>query len=283
MNSSYHSIMSELLAVANKSRSYERYDAIVGGLAKQVDAVRKVCTLPSAMQNCLGGRSYSLVQGDDANITVALDALAAGKRPDPEGQCVPMTAITTLVSLQLGLDVQVNDYPHHTSATISEKGIDHEIDLVVPPFARPSHGKPLSPIAIASMAWGNKGDQYVSSNDDVRAEACFNRANEVFPLPNTYLHLGNLYERRGDLHDAAAHYNKAIALDPELAESYIELARVTHKLGDADAALHGLKSALQKKRKNDIDTQRARSLRREIFKAERRSGRLLLDYALGWT
>lgn len=108
-----------------------------------------------------------------------------------------------------------------------------------------THAVKVTPMSY--KAHNNLGKIYTRLGDLQRAVKLFNQSLALSPYPKTYVNRGNAFYYAGDYDKAAADYNKAIEIDPLLAEAYYGLGTVDNLLGEYDRALIALKKAVDLK------------------------------------
>jgi protein O-GlcNAc transferase len=87
----------------------------------------------------------------------------------------------------------------------------------------------------SSEAYNNLGGM-LASRDAARAQECFRKALKLDPRnARTHSNLGNLFARERQFDAAIAHYEQALAIDPELshARKNLEIVQQWRREGDA--------------------------------------------------
>ena len=84
-----------------------------------------------------------------------------------------------------------------------------------------------------------EGASYLTAKDDAAAEQCFHEALRLAPgLPEPYVNLGILHERKQDWEGAETYYRQAIQTDPKCAAAHLNLGNLlVHTGRSAEAEL----------------------------------------------
>jgi tetratricopeptide (TPR) repeat protein len=87
-------------------------------------------------------------------------------------------------------------------------------------------------------AHNNMGMAFAKQKSFDRAITHYNKALEINPdFANTYYNLGNVFLRRGELDEAIKHYTKALDLAPDLPEAHLNMGNALFKQGKLEGAI----------------------------------------------
>ena len=87
-------------------------------------------------------------------------------------------------------------------------------------------------------AHNNLGRAFAKQKSFDRAITHYNKALEINPdFANTYYNLGNIFLRRGELDEAIKHYTKALDLAPDLPEAHLNMGNALLKQGKLEQAI----------------------------------------------
>ena len=102
-------------------------------------------------------------------------------------------------------------------------------------------------IAVAKKAdeWFEKGNMAMSSGYNNVAIRFFKKAIEIDPnYLESYINIGLLYSKEGDTEKAISYYEKAIAVDPDFTKAHYNLGTVYAEKGKSDKAISEFKKCL---------------------------------------
>ena len=89
-----------------------------------------------------------------------------------------------------------------------------------------------------AKAHNNIGRAFAKQKNFDMAIAHYNKALEINPdFANTYYNLGNVFLRRGELEEAIKHYTKALDLAPDLPEAHLNMGNALFKQGKLEEAI----------------------------------------------
>jgi tetratricopeptide (TPR) repeat protein len=97
-----------------------------------------------------------------------------------------------------------------------------------------------------ALAWHLLGVTAIQSGRDDVAKECIERALDIQPgLAEAHQNLGTLWRRRGMLDRAIQSYRRAVQLKPHLSEAHFSLGRALHDQGELDEAIESYGNALR--------------------------------------
>ncbi len=100
------------------------------------------------------------------------------------------------------------------------------------------------PAFVRAEAWVRRGARLAEAGEKAAAREAFERALALYPRhPRALMNLGNLELEAGHTDAAIAYYQKALEIDPELADVHHNLAAAYKRKGDLDRMVRHLKKA----------------------------------------
>ncbi len=120
----------------------------------------------------------------------------------------------------------------NTSYVLPDEALkDVPVVLKQAPPAQAEEGAPPAPPGFAELI--NKGAELLGQDQLAEAQALFEKAGEIAPnRAEVYYNMGNVATMENRLHDAVAHYQHALRLNPDLADAHMNLGMALLKLGD---------------------------------------------------